>query len=76
MIPKRFPKIEKSSKSNKNPKKNRPEPTENTKGTGGEMPTNLSTSLPKSQYDNNGRPVLNVDGLDDTDLSSQIGRFL
>lgn len=70
MIPKKLPKLE----QNKKDKRHEPKPKEINNNE--ELQKQLSTKLPKSEYDNNGRPILNIDGLDDTDLSNQIGQFL
>lgn len=36
----------------------------------------LKNKLPVSEYDANGRPILNIEGIDDVDLSSTMKRFL
>lgn len=36
----------------------------------------IKTKLPKSQYDLDGRPILNVPELDDIDLNSSMNKLL
>lgn len=75
MIPKKLPKLD-SVKKQKTQKESTQSKKKSNEKPVSELPKNLSTKLPKSEYDNNGRPILNIDNLDDTDLSNQIGRLL
>lgn len=75
MIPKKLPKLDSVEKPKTQKESTQSKKKSNEKPVS-ELPKNLSTKLPKSEYDNNGRPILNIDNLDDTDLSNQIGRLL
>lgn len=75
MIPKKLPKLDSVEKQKTQKESTQSKKKSNEKPVS-ELPKNLSTKLPKSEYDNNGRPILNIDNLDDTDLSNQIGRLL
>lgn len=36
----------------------------------------IPTRLPKSEYDSDGKPILNIPGIDDIELGDTIERFL